>query len=69
MTSSMEIDEPATLTVGPPKKKESTTVHFDLPWVEKYRPLVLDDVVGNEETVSRLKVIAENGNMPNLILS
>jgi hypothetical protein len=41
----------------------------DLPWVEKYRPQVIRDIVGNEETVQRLKVIAEEGNMPNLILS
>lgn len=40
-----------------------------LPWVEKYRPQVLDDVVGNEETISKLKVLAASGNMPNLILS
>ncbi|KAL0213651.1 hypothetical protein P9112_005835 [Eukaryota sp. TZLM1-RC] len=40
-----------------------------LPWVEKYRPKVLDDVVGNEECVSRLKVMAVEGNMPNLILT
>lgn len=40
-----------------------------LPWVEKYRPVVLEDIVGNEESVNRLKVIAEEGNMPNLILA
>ncbi|KAI8927021.1 P-loop containing nucleoside triphosphate hydrolase protein [Entophlyctis helioformis] len=40
-----------------------------LPWVEKYRPLLLRDIVGNEETVARLQVIAQEGNMPNIIIS
>ncbi|KAG9304262.1 hypothetical protein G9A89_019824 [Geosiphon pyriformis] len=42
---------------------------FELPWVEKYRPRVLDDIVGNEATIDRLKVIANAGNVPNLLLS
>ncbi|KAJ3192410.1 replication factor C subunit 4 [Irineochytrium annulatum] len=37
--------------------------------VEKYRPHVLKDIVGNEETVLRLKRIALEGNMPNIIIS
>ncbi|KAH3663987.1 hypothetical protein OGAPHI_004701 [Ogataea philodendri] len=37
--------------------------------VEKYRPSVLADVVGNKETVESLKRIAEEGNMPHLIIS
>jgi hypothetical protein len=37
--------------------------------VEKYRPDVLEDVVGNVETIERLKVIAEDGNMPHIIIS
>ena len=37
--------------------------------VEKYRPRVLDDVVGNGDTISRLKVIAKDGNVPHLIIS
>jgi hypothetical protein len=39
------------------------------PRVEKYRPRVLDDIVGNVETIERLKVIAKNGNCPHIIIS
>eukprot|EP00891_Asterochloris_glomerata_P001125 jgi/Astpho2/1125/Aster-07674 len=42
---------------------------FDLPWVEKYRPHLIKDIVGNEEAVARLAVIAEEGNLPNVILA
>ena len=38
-------------------------------WLEKYRPREIKDIVGNEETVGRLEVLAQQGNMPNLILS
>lgn len=41
---------------------------YRAPWVELYRPRALDDVLGNEETVLRLRAIAKDGNMPNLIL-
>jgi replication factor C subunit 2/4 len=37
--------------------------------IEKYRPNLLRDIVGNEETVSRLKTIAADGNVPNIIIS
>ncbi|KAF1760079.1 hypothetical protein GCK72_008325 [Caenorhabditis remanei] len=43
--------------------------HELAPWVEKYRPQVLSDIVGNENMVSRLEVIAKEGNVPNIILS
>jgi replication factor C subunit 2/4 len=42
---------------------------YQLPWVEKYRPVYLDDIVGNTETIERLKIIAKDGNMPHLIIS
>lgn len=42
---------------------------YQVPWIEKYRPQTLSDVVGNEETVERLQAISEDGNLPNLILS
>lgn len=52
--------------------KASTTnapAGYELPWVEKYRPIFLDDIVGNTETIERLKIIAKDGNMPHLIIS
>ncbi|KIO29324.1 hypothetical protein M407DRAFT_21543 [Tulasnella calospora MUT 4182] len=42
---------------------------YELPWVEKYRPKVLDDIVGNQDTIERLKVIAKEGNCPHIIIS
>ncbi|GME78141.1 unnamed protein product [[Candida] boidinii] len=44
-------------------------LELELPWVEKYRPQVLDDIVGNDETIESLKRIASEGNMPHLIIS
>ena len=41
----------------------------ELPWVEKYRPREIADVVGNDEAVARLRVIAEEGNFPNMLLA
>lgn len=42
---------------------------YELPWVEKYRPHSLDDVVGNRPTIERLKVIQAEGNCPHLLIS
>jgi len=39
-----------------------------VPWVEKYRPTCLDEIVGNERVVQQLRSLASQGNMPNLIL-
>uniref|UniRef100_A0A6B2G5R9 Replication factor C subunit 2 (Trinotate prediction) n=1 Tax=Myxobolus squamalis TaxID=59785 RepID=A0A6B2G5R9_MYXSQ len=39
-----------------------------IPWVEKYRPKLLTEVVGNEEIIKRLNYFAHNGNVPNIIL-
>lgn len=44
-------------------------VVYGLIRVEKYRPKILDDIVGNSETIERLKVIARDGNCPHIIIS
>lgn len=52
-----------------PANGTASSLPYELPWVEKYRPQKLDDIVGNSETVERLKVIARDGNCPHIILS
>uniref|UniRef100_A0A8D9EI69 Replication factor C subunit 2 n=1 Tax=Cacopsylla melanoneura TaxID=428564 RepID=A0A8D9EI69_9HEMI len=47
----------------------STVPKSTLPWIEKYRPQTFSDIVGNEDTVERLKVFSVGGNVPNIIIS
>lgn len=47
----------------------ATSIEMEMPWIEKYRPRKVEEIVGNEGAVSRLRAIASSGNLPNLILS
>jgi replication factor C small subunit len=38
-------------------------------WIEKYRPKKLDDVIGQNEIVNRLKSYARSGNLPHLMFA
>ena len=38
-----------------------------IPWVDKYRPLKLDDIVDQNDTIKLLKNIVSSGNMPHLL--
>ena len=40
-------------------------MQIDLPWVEKYRPKVLDEIVGQKNIVERLKSYVKSRNVPN----
>lgn len=42
---------------------------IELPWVEKYRPSRLSDVVGQQEIISRLQAYVSKHNSPNLLFS
>ncbi|KAK6183736.1 hypothetical protein SNE40_002463 [Patella caerulea] len=63
----MEIDEPEKSTVTIKDKPKTTS--YEVPWVEKYRPTKMTDIVGNEETISRLAVFSREGNVPNVIIA
>ncbi|PFH32307.1 putative replication factor C subunit 4 [Besnoitia besnoiti] len=49
------------------EKQDATSL--DSIWIEKYRPETLDDVVGNDQVMRRLRIIAQEGNMPHLMLA
>ncbi|GAB6103038.1 hypothetical protein JCM16138_22610 [Thermococcus atlanticus] len=42
---------------------------LEKPWVEKYRPERLDDIVGQDHIVKRLKHYARTGSMPHLLFA
>lgn len=47
----------STKTAGDKRKYSGAGIikgGYDVPWVEKYRPRTLDEVVGNHETLVRL---------------
>ena len=66
-STSKENEAPTTTKELNTLSKTTTTKHT--PWLEKYRPSKLDDIVGNEEAVSRLAHFARQGNLPNIIIS
>lgn len=39
------------------------------PWVEKYRPKSLDEIVGQDHIIQRLKRYVKEGSMPNMMFS
>ena len=50
-------------------KNIMTSPLLNTPWIEKYRPSKLSQIVGNKRLIANLQSIAESGNLPNLILA
>jgi len=44
-------------------------MEIEVPWVEKYRPKTLSDVVGQPNITTRLKSYVEKRNVPNMLFS
>ncbi|KAK5638059.1 hypothetical protein RI129_012354 [Pyrocoelia pectoralis] len=65
MSDSMEVDDGIPSTSK--QVKESQT--HNLPWIEKYRPQSFEDIVGNEDTIKRLSIFSQQGNVPNIIIA
>ncbi len=42
-------------------------MNSSVPWVEKYRPKTLNDVKGQDGSISKIKELIKNGEMPHLI--
>ena len=40
-----------------------------IPWIEKYRPKTLDDLIVDEITLTKLRSIIERSDMPNIIIT
>lgn len=64
-TTKMDVDE---TTSGGNDSKKSRPKGLELPWVEKYRPKSLEDLVAHEEIVRIITSLIDNDNLPHLLL-
>lgn len=47
------------------RKKESNE---KLPWIEKYRPSSLSDIISNQDIISTITRLLDSNKLPNLLL-
>src|SRR5690349_18047171 len=47
---------------------ESVDSKATLPWIEKYRPFQLDEIISHTEIIGTIKKLLEKGELPHLLL-
>jgi superfamily I DNA/RNA helicase len=47
----------------------SNEIKYNIPWIEKYRPLKLEDVIADENILTEMNNIIKNKNIPNMIFT
>jgi len=52
-----------------PIVKKKFKPNLTIPWIEKYRPREVKDIVANETTIKKINKIIHDGEMPNIIIT
>lgn len=50
-------------------KKEHDRPSFNKPWIEKYRPMEISELVLDDSTLNKIKKMIDDKNMPNIIIT
>ncbi|KAK0214777.1 P-loop containing nucleoside triphosphate hydrolase protein [Armillaria fumosa] len=69
-TEMIDVDTIPTSAEGKGKAVDSDAQHYDndnLPWVEKYRPVTLNDVVSHKDITSTIEKFIEKNRLPHLL--
>ncbi|TRM65636.1 P-loop containing nucleoside triphosphate hydrolase protein [Schizophyllum amplum] len=63
----MEVDPIPSAAKGKGKATENPYDDDNLPWVEKYRPVTLDDVVSHKDITTTIDKFIEKNRLPHLL--
>jgi len=65
----MDVDFPTSLSKGKGKavNHDVPIDNYNLPWVEKYRPINLDDVVSHKDIITTIEKFIEKNRLPHLL--
>jgi replication factor C subunit 3/5 len=63
MTADMEIDD----IPMPSSSGSFGNAKSELPWVEKYRPSTLDDLIAHDDIITILNQLIESNKLPHLL--
>ncbi|CAA7265133.1 unnamed protein product [Cyclocybe aegerita] len=67
-TRMMDVDFPPALSKGKGRAKDDHPQDDEnLPWVEKYRPVTLDDVVSHKDIITTIERFIEKNRLPHLL--